>query len=320
MTDVLCFGEALVDMRGESVAGRQVYIPQPGGAPANVAVGVARLGGRAGFVGQVGADLFGSDIVKALVRHGVDVSLTRQTDDAMTALAFVSLDSQGERSFAFYRNETADLRFESRHCPDEALESARIVHFCSNTLTEPAIRETTFSLVRRARAHGCLVSFDVNYRQPLWPEHEEPAPHILKAARLADIVKFSREELEAQFGEGADLSADLLAEQVQLLLVSDGAGPLQVTTREQVFALFPPTVEARDTTAAGDSFVAGLLFHLVDQGVDAGALSDWLRGPGNLESAVTFASRCGAFAAMHYGAFDALPTLRQLQHLLPETI
>lgn len=319
MTDVLCFGEALIDMRGETALGRRVYIPQPGGAPANVAVGVARLGGCSGFIGQVGADVFGDDIVRALTDYGVDVSLTRQTAEAMTALAFVTLDHEGERSFAFFRTETADLLYESGMCPDEALEQARIVHVCSNTLTTPAIRETTFSLMRRARNHGCLVSFDVNYRQPLWPADEEPAPHILKAAGMADIVKFSREELEALFGEGAELSGDLLAEGVRLMLISDGAEALLAYSPGRKFTMKPPSVEAKDTTAAGDSFVAGLLYRLGRQVTDCMVFDDWLGKPGNLEETLAFAARCGAFAAMHHGAFDALPTLDQLQKRVPET-
>lgn len=319
MTDVLCFGEALIDMRGESAAGRRVYIPQPGGAPANVAVGIARLGGSSGFVGQVGADIFGGDILRALTKYGVDVSLTRQTAEAMTALAFVTLDHEGERSFAFYRNDTADMLYESAMCPDDALERARIAHFCSNTLTEPAIRDTTLALMQRARAYGCLISFDVNYRQPLWPAGEAPAPHIRTAAGMADIVKFSREELEALFGKDADLSGELLSERVQLLLVSDGAAPLHVHCPDRMLTLQPPAVEAKDTTAAGDSFVAGLLYGLCAQGVNSSNFKQWLAMPGTLEAELAFAARCGAFAAVHYGAFDALPTADQLRRLVPET-
>ncbi|MCR8914587.1 hypothetical protein [Marinobacter panjinensis] len=112
----------------------------------------------------------------------------------------------------------------------------------------------------------------MNCRQLLWPADERPAPHILKAAGMADIVKFSREELEALFGE-----------------------------------------------SAGDSFVAGLLFGLGTQAIGSAAFSDWLAVPGNLEAALAFAARCGAYTAMHFGAFDALPTIDRLQHLVPET-
>lgn len=318
MTDVLCFGEALIDMRSETVSGRRVYHPQPGGAPANVAVGVARLGGRSGFLGQVGADVFGTDIMKVLEAYGVDISHTLQTGDAATALAFVTLDDSGERSFAFYRTDTADLRYKSDMCPEEALARARIVHFCSNTLTSPAIRETTFALVRRARAHGCLVSFDVNYRQPLWPVGEMPAPHILRAAAMADIVKFSREELEALFGKDTDLSDELADQGVKLLVVSDGDQPLTAWCQGRALSLQPPAVEAKDTTAAGDSFVAGLLYWLSGQITGSVTLTRWLENPNGLEQALAFAARCGAFTAMHHGAFEALPSAGQLQATVPE--
>ncbi|HEY9121067.1 MAG TPA: PfkB family carbohydrate kinase, partial [Marinobacter sp.] len=171
-----------------------------------------------------------------------------------------------------------------------------------------------------AKAHGCLVSFDVNYRRLLWPVGEEPAPHILTAANMADIVKFSREELEALFGEGVDFPDGLQPATGRLVVVSDGANPLQVYSPARMFTLRPPSVEAKDTTAAGDSFVAGLLYRLGDQADDSRAFDHWLRQPDKLEEALVFASRCGAYTAMHYGAFEALPTLGPLQRLVPETI
>ena len=158
----------------------------------------------------------------------------------------------------------------------------------------------------------------MNYRQPLWPAGEEPAPAILTAIGMADIVKFSREELDAVFGEGAELSAELVAEGVQLLLISDGSEPLLAHCPGRTFTVQPPSVQAKDTTAAGDSFVAGLLYRISGQVNGNTGFSQWLEQPGNPEAALAFAARCGAFAAMHYGAFDALPTPQQLQHLVPE--
>lgn len=206
--DVLCFGEALIDMRGENVDGQLRFVPQPGGAPANVAVGVARLGGRSGFAGQVGADLFGNQILASLSRLGVDTSLLTQTPNANTALALVALDEAGERSFTFYRDATADLLYEPEQMPDSALAGQPIFHICSNTLTEPVILETTLVLVARARKAGCLVSFDVNYREPLWPDPERAAEQIRALALEADLVKFSREELAELYGDQGNAMVD----------------------------------------------------------------------------------------------------------------
>ncbi|KMQ76652.1 carbohydrate kinase family protein [Marinobacter subterrani] len=314
--DVLCFGEALIDMRGERVDGYTRFVPQPGGAPANVAVGVARLGGQSRFAGQIGADLFGNQIVAALSGFGVDTSLLVQTPNANTAMALVGLDDSGERSFSFYRTATADLLYQSAQLPDAALSGQPIFHFCSNTLTEPAILEVTRELVRRARKAGCLVSFDVNYRESLWPDRRV-APELIRAMAVeADLVKFSREELTALFGNrGDELARELRARGVSLVLVSDGPNTLQAWAGERLRQITPPAVQAVDTTAAGDACVAGLLYRLAAERVSKDQFGAWLDQTGNLESTLTFASRCGAVAATRFGAFDALPDMADLQAL-----
>ncbi|MGF2734300.1 carbohydrate kinase family protein [Marinobacter sp. DUT-1] len=314
MSDILCFGEALIDMRGEQGEGGVHYVPQPGGAPANVAVGVARLGGRAGFVGQVGNDVFGQTIVRALAGYGVDTSRLAMSDSALTALAIVSLDDQGERSFSFYRNATADLLYRPDQLPESALGASRIFHLCSNTLTEPAIRETSQHLMARARQAGCLVSFDVNFRPGLWPAWQEAPEIIGQIARQADIVKFSREELEQLYGENAGAVPDTLQEQgVPLVVVSDGAATLRAFAGREPLLIEPPRVRAVDTTAAGDSFVAGLLFRLWQDRVSGAGFRQWLTSEGVLADALKFASRCGAITATRFGAFDALPEPKDLK-------
>lgn len=314
--DVLCFGEALIDMRGENVDGQLRFVPQPGGAPANVAVGVARLGGRSGFAGQVGADLFGKQILASLSGFGVDTSLLVQTQNANTALAMVALDNSGERSFTFYRNATADLLYEPEQMPDSALAGQPIFHICSNTLTEPVIVETTLALVARAKKAGCLVSFDVNYREPLWPDPDRAPAQILALALEADLVKFSREELTALYGhEGDAMIEELRGRGVQLVLVSDGPNALQAWTSERQWTIVPPQVRAVDTTAAGDAFVAGLLYQLAIHEVTAGRLGPWLARGTNLGRALEFATRCGAIAAARFGSFDALPSKADLLSL-----
>ncbi|WP_349519607.1 carbohydrate kinase [Marinobacter sp. NFXS11] len=314
--DVLCFGEALIDMRGERVDGQLRFVPQPGGAPANVAVGVAWLGGRSGFAGQVGADLFGDQILTSLSGFGVDTSLLVQTHSANTALAMVALDEAGERSFTFYRNSTADLLYEPEQLPDSAFAGQPIFHICSNTLTEPVIVETTLALVARARKAGCLVSFDVNYRESLWPDPDRAPAQIRALAMEADLVKFSREELTALYGQQGDaLVGELCRHGVQLVLVSDGPNALHAWAGDRQHTLAPPRARAVDTTAAGDAFVAGLLHQLAGHGVTAERLGPWLAQPASLDLALEFASRCGAMAATRFGAFDALPSKADLRDL-----
>ena len=161
MTPVIAFGEALVDMlssRLGDASGPETFTPYAGGAPANVAVACARLGVPSRFLGMVGADRFGRFLTAEMASHGVDVSGVVTTFDARTALAFVSRDAHGERTFDFYRPPAADLLYRLEHLPTGVFAEPAIVHLCSNSLTEEAIAETTLTLAdiaqQIAQAHG----------------------------------------------------------------------------------------------------------------------------------------------------------------------
>lgn len=307
MMKVIAFGEALIDMLALSGEGQRRFLEQPGGAPANVAVGVAKLGGQARFVGQVGKDMFGDTLVRAMDHYGVDTSALRRTADALTALAFVSLDDKGERSFAFYRQGSADLLYRAEHCPTDLFSRPAIFHSGSNTLTEPDIHITTLAMMQKARQAGCLVSFDVNYRHNLWSAGANAREPIWDAMAAADIVKLSREELDALYGSEDKLVRQLLETGVRLILVTDGGNPLNVHWSGGSTQLKPTSAEVTDSTAAGDAFVAGLLYQMAKQEVGPEALDRWIEDDASLGRALDFACRCGAVAVSRYGAFDALP-------------
>ncbi|UTW12850.1 carbohydrate kinase family protein [Marinobacterium rhizophilum] len=309
---VIAFGEALIDMLAKpGQAGPASFVAHPGGAPANVAVGVAKLGGNASFLGQVGQDMFGDTLVQTMQQFGVDTSQFVQTAAAMTALAFVSLDAEGERSFAFYRDRSADLLYRAEQCPQDFLQDA-LFHSCSNTLTEAAIREQHLVLMQRAHDSGAVVSFDVNYRHNLWAEGVDAREPIWQAMLASDLVKISREELEALYGKDPSLVAKLLDGGVTLLLITDGGEPMEAHWAGGSLRLNPPATQVLDSTAAGDSFVAGLLYQLSTQSVGAAKFGDWVREETSLRSALEFASRCGALTVSRYGAFEALPVGSEL--------
>lgn len=312
---VIAFGEALIDMLalpGEEDGPRR-FLEQPGGAPANVAVGVAKLGGDAAFVGQVGRDMFGDTLIMAMHDHGVDIDAVHQTPTAMTALAFVSLDANGERSFAFYRQGSADLLYRIEHCPPDLFRDPAIFHCGSNSLTETESHNTTLAMMTQARDAGCLISFDVNYRHSLWPKTASPDESIWDAMAEADLVKLSREELEALYGDEDTLVERLLDAGVRLVLVTDGGEPLNIHWSGGQSVVTPMTADMVDSTAAGDAFVAGLLYQMARQGVTPNTLESWISNQEDFDEALNFACRCGAVAVTRYGAFDALPTQADLQ-------
>ncbi|HKJ94636.1 MAG TPA: carbohydrate kinase [Gammaproteobacteria bacterium] len=316
MMNVVAFGEALIDMMPEYAEGRpgasrpRAFIPCPGGAPANIAVAVGRLRGSATFLGKVANDFFGDLIVDALRSYGVDTAHVVRTDEGPTALAFVAHDTDGERRFSFYRHDTADLLFHGADIPDALFDPPTILHLCSNTLTEPAIQEATESLLRHARERGSLISFDVNYRDNLWADRTRAPDAIWRCLRQAHVVKMSREELEALYGDRPeDMTLQrLLDDGVRLLVTTDGGHPVHYATASHRGTVAPPRVEVVDTTAAGDAFVGGLLTRLAAADVGAGDIDEWVTDTARVEEALRFASRCGAWTAGRFGAYDALPT------------
>lgn len=319
---IVCFGEALVDLLAQPPstpgAPRQ-FVEYAGGAPANVAVAAARLGGHACFVGMLGQDMFGDMLLTQLRGAGVDIDYVRRTDQAKTALAFVSLDADGERSFSFYRPPSADLLFREGDFDGRCFERVAAFHVCSNSLTEPRIADTTLAGMRRARNAGALVSMDLNLRPSLWPADVDPQAQAWRALFEADLVKLSRQELEflAPGSGGEDGVVErLLRQRTRCVVVTDGAAPVRWFTRKHrgSAATFPVT--AIDTTAAGDAFVGALLQQLVSRNVRATTFAEFLEHRDAFDDALRFAAAAGALATTRNGAFAAMPGSDDIDRLL----
>jgi fructokinase len=318
---VVCFGEALIDFLAQpavSATAPRQFTAFAGGAPANVAVAVARLGGAARFVGMLGEDLFGELLAAEFTRAGVDIGCAPRTAAARTALAFVALDAHGERSFSFYRPPAADLMFRETHLSAQCFANAAVWHVCSNSLTEEPIAAATLAGMRRARAAGALVSMDVNLRASLWAAGADPTPPIWAALGEADLVKLAASELAylATSCGGSDAVLErLFAARTRCLLVTDGAAPVRWFRPLAHGTVATFHVAVLDATAAGDAFVGGWLKSLADAGIERSNLGAWLDGPA-LQASVRFAAACGALTTTRHGAFAAMPQAHEVQQLL----
>lgn len=318
---LVCFGEVLVDLLAQPpVEGQpRAFAQYAGGAPANVAVAAARLGADAQFVGMLARDMFGTFLHDELVAAGVGVDHIVWTDQARTALAFVALDQTGDRSFSFYRPPAADLLFRASDFDAGSLSRADVFHFCSNSLTAPEIAEASLAGARLARQAGAVVSFDMNLRPALWPQGMDPTPVIEQALAEADVVKFSREELaflDGGQGDGAAVVARLLSARARLIVVTDGPGAVRWTTRNGSGMVPSFEVTVRDTTAAGDAFIGGLLLRLVELGGAGQGLDGFCADPDKVAEAVGFGTAVGAVAVTRAGAFAAMPTRKDVLALV----
>jgi fructokinase len=319
MNAVCCFGEALIDFHGTPSGPAPVFTAHPGGAPANVAVAVARLGGSAAFVGMFGRDMFGDLLLRELEAAGVDVTHARRTDAANTALAFVSHAANGERDFSFYRPPAADLLFRNDDFDVSIFVAGSIFHAGSFSMTDPASAATTLQGMMRARETGALVSYDMNLRPPVWPRGEDPAPTIWRALLLADFVKLSAEELAflaASMGSGDAVFTRLWNAHTKLVVVTDGDRAVRWFTPRANGERSAFSVRAVDTTGAGDAFVGGCLHQFATAGIDAAGLAAFADDAIRLEAALRFASAFGALAVARAGSFAAMPALAEVAAFL----
>lgn len=319
-TKVVCLGEALIDFvadtAGVSLEECPGFRKAPGGAPGNVAVGLARLGVLASFVGKVGDDPFGRFLRDTFAAAGVDTMPMRLSSEARTGLAFVSLMANGERDFLFYRHPSADMLLRWDEIPEALFADARILHHGSITLIGEPSRTATIVAGAHAREAGCLVSYDVNLRLPLWESEAAAREAIQEGLTGAQIVKVSEEEGEFLFDTrtAEETAAKLLLAGARLVVVTRGAAGAycrwwhEERLEELVVPGFP--VAAVDTTGAGDGFVAGLLAGIVaEPALEA-------IPPERMRSLLTVANAIGALTCTQKGAIPALPTRAELDRFL----
>ena len=315
MTDILCFGDLLIDFvpteSGLDFADLPTFKPAPGGAAANVAVGLARLGARSAFMGKVGDEAFGHLLVDTLEREGVGVAPMRVDGKARTALAFVTLTKEGERDFLFYRHPSADMLFTPDEVDLQAIERAKIFHFDSISLAADQPRETALFAADHAAKAEKLISYDVNLRLPLWDNETEARKGIHEGLKRAAVVKLSDDELTFMTGSASPdtIRSELWHDGLKLVVLSLGRkGCIAMTERgERLVPSLPVT--AVDTTGAGDGFVAGLLEGIVK---DLDVLGD----DDALIELCRFANAVGALTTTARGAIPALPTRSQVDALL----
>lgn len=311
-TKVMAFGEALIDFlsNGATQVGElESFTKFPGGAPANVAVAVARLGGNSHFAGQVGDDAFGHFLKDSLESYGVATGSMLMTQAAKTALAFVSLDSTGERSFEFYRSPSADILFRESDFNPAWFQGQGVFHTCSNTLTDHDITQATLAGIRMARAANWIVSIDVNLRINLWPDHQVDCQRVINWMQSGDVIKASLEELAVLAEDPFALIEESLTAGVTLFVLTDGGNPIRFFTHSGKGEVVTPQVEVKDTTAAGDAFVGGLLYQLAELGGDRDAMA--ALSAEQLTAIIRFAAACGADSVTKLGAYPSLPNLEQ---------
>lgn len=311
---VIAIGEVLIDFIPSSVAklkDLQFFEKCPGGAPANFAVGISRLGIETAFIGKVGDDPFGEYLHEILEKEGVNVKhLKKGIPGENTSLAFVYYDKNLDRDFFFYRNNAADQKFSKEELIPEFFSNIKFLHIGSISLAVEPIRSATFEAIRLCKEAGGRVSFDPNIRLSFWESEDSLRKMLYKALKHTDIFLPSKDELDFIFPDekiDEQQKIKLLFEKFPIEIVALKKGNEGCLIRERNgFNLQLPSfeIEITDTTGAGDGFNAGFIFGLVNNYT--------------LEEAGIIGNAIGALVIQSKGAMASLPMKEKLKQFLSE--
>ena len=324
MSELMCMGELLVDFipQEKNCPLKDVdnFSKAAGGAPANVAAGLGKLGVDCGFIGKVGTDSFGEFLREKLQENNVDTDYLLQTEKAMTTLAFVSLTDDGERDFAFYRKPGADMMLSREDLGVDCLNGVEIFHFGTISMTDSPVREATYYLLELAEKNEVFVSFDPNIRLPLWDyELEDVRKEFFVALPYADLVKMNIEELLQITESGLELVAvkknpenfssdlreicqEILSANPRYLIITAGEKGAFFMSKEEMIYSAGYEIEAVDTTGAGDAFTVGVLSKLLAK------IKNNCQGDIDWRDVLDRGNRFGAYTSSRYGAIPAMPS------------
>lgn len=315
--DVVALGELLIDFteNGRSGQGNPVLEANPGGAPCNVLAMLKKLSHKVGFIGKVGADMFGSQLEEALLEAGIDTAGLLKDEKVHTTLAFVHTAPDGDRDFSFYRNPGADMMLSEEDvlgCRD-IISEARIFHFGTLSMTSEICRSATKKALALAEEAGAVISFDPNLREPLWDTLDNAKEQVLYGLSHCNILKISDNEIqwltqEADYDAGVSYIRERY--QIPLILVSLGKdGSIAYSQSNKVRVAPFLQTNTIETTGAGDTFCACILHYVLEHG-----LKDYTTE--ELTEMLTFANAGASIITTRKGALRVMPEQAEIEALL----
>ena len=314
--DVLALGELLIDFtsNGLSEQGNGLFEANPGGAPCNVLAILNKLGKKTAFVGKVGNDGFGRMLKKTLEDLAINTEGLLLDDVYHTTLALVHTDENGDRDFSFYRDPGADVMLTADEVDPELLKRAKIFHYGTLSMTHDGVRAATQTAIEIAKADGQLLSFDPNYREPLWKTADMAKEQISYGLSQCDILKISEEELELMTGT-ADIDEGvkiLWGKHPNIKLFNVTAGGAGSYSFYKDMKAFQPGFKLGgtiETTGAGDTFGGAVLDYVLEHDIDA--LTE-----DNLNEMLRFANAAAYLVTTRKGALRSMPEKEQIDEIL----
>lgn len=308
-------GEALIDfipnVKNSELKDVEQFSRQVGGAPANVVSVARKMGASTEMVTQLGNDAFGDIIVETLKNIGVGTQFIKRTDEANTALAFVSLKEDGQRDFSFYRKPSADMLYKAEYLNEITINPNDVLHFCSVDLVESNMKEAHKAMVNKFKSANAIIVFDPNVRLPLWQNAEACKEAIHEFLPKVNVIKISDEELEFITGEADEDKAiqSLFEGSVEAVIYTQGAAGASIILKDGTKIYHEGfKVKAIDTTGAGDAFIGAAISRMLLS--DELNITKLLKEEG--QDILKFSNMVAAKVTTKYGAIESIPTIEDV--------
>ena len=315
MYDIVALGELLIDFTtcGKSANGMRLFEQNPGGAVCNVLSAMAKQGDKAAFIGKIGKDMHGAFLKQSIESVGIDTRGVIEAEDVFTTLAFVELSDAGERSFSFARKPGADTSLRADELDEALLKQTRVLHIGSLSLTNEPARSATLRAIEIAKSAGALISYDPNYRAPLWENVETAKAQMRSLLPYVDVMKLSDEETTLLTDREDPVEALRFLNDlgISCAVVTMGPKGALAMLRGETTVADPHDCVRVDTTGAGDAFWGGFLHGLLRSGKAISSLTL----PEVAEFA-RFANVVAAICCERRGALLSMPTAEEIRQRL----
>ncbi|MDJ0504739.1 MAG: carbohydrate kinase family protein [Aphanizomenon sp.] len=315
---VLCLGEVLFDCLADQLGLKleevKSWTPYPGGAPANVACALVKLGTSAGFMGAVGEDEPGNKLVKLLQDVGVDTTGVQRHPTAPTRQVYVTRDSGGDRTFAGFgkydTSEFADTYLQSAKLSPALFAEADFLVLGTLELAYPESEQAVLRSLELAEQYNLKIILDINWRPVFWQDENTAKTKILALLKRFDFLKLTKEEAQWLFDTNDPGAITYRLNSLEGVLVTDGEHGCAYCLGENEGKIPAFSMSVVDTTGAGDGFLAGFIYQLQQVGIKN------LKDAETAKRIVTYASAVGALTTIKPGAIASQPTAAEVDNFL----
>ena len=318
--DVVALGELLIDFTDSGISEQKnsLFEANPGGAPCNVLAMLKKLGKECAFIGKIGNDIFGRILTDVIKEVGISTEGLVVDDYYNTTLAIVKTYENGERDFSFYRHPGADMMLKAEEVNCDLIKSSRVFHFGTLSMTDPQVREATKKAIECAKENQLTITFDPNYRAPLWNSQEEAMEQIAYGLSVCDVVKISDNEIEMMTGSSDfDQSAQILLEKfpnIKLLNLTAGKdGSYAYYKGMKVYRGITHNDGVIEKTGAGDTFCGSMINFVLEHGLEDLTEKE-------LGDMLTFANTAAYLVTTKKGAIRSMPEKSRIEELIKEII